>query len=73
MSSSGASIPRCEHRDPDLARDDQQLILLCNEGYQSNLAAATIRRFGVEATDVIGGFHAWRDAGLPVEGPAPGR
>ena len=65
--------PRCEHRDPELARDDRQLILVCDEGYQSSLAAATIRRFGVEATDVIGGFQAWRDAGRPVEASPPGR
>jgi rhodanese-related sulfurtransferase len=42
------------------------VILICNEGYQSSLAAATLGRFGVDATDVIGGFQAWRDAGLPV-------
>jgi rhodanese-related sulfurtransferase len=28
-----------------------------------------MRRFGVDATDVVGGFAAWRDAGLPVEKP----
>jgi rhodanese-related sulfurtransferase len=58
--------PESEHRDPELARRDRQVILICNEGYQSSLAAATIRRLGVDATDVIGGFQAWRDAGLPV-------
>jgi rhodanese-related sulfurtransferase len=58
--------PRCEHRDPELARPNQRLILICHEGYQSSLAAATVRRFGVDATDVVGGFKAWRDAGLPV-------
>ncbi len=42
------------------------MILLCDEGYQSSLAAATLRRFGLDATDVIGGFRAWRDAGMPV-------
>ncbi len=61
--------PECEHRDPDLARTDKRLILICNEGYQSSLAAATIRGFGVDATDVAGGFQAWRDQGLPV-GPS---
>jgi rhodanese-related sulfurtransferase len=58
--------PGCEHSDRELAREDRLLILLCNEGFQSSLAAATIRSFGVEATDVIGGFQAWREAGLPV-------
>jgi rhodanese-related sulfurtransferase len=58
--------PGCEHRDRTLSDGDRQLILLCNEGYQSSLAAATIRSFGVDVTDVIGGFQAWREAGLPV-------
>jgi rhodanese-related sulfurtransferase len=58
--------PRSEHRDSKLARDDRLLILICNEGFQSSLAAATVRGFGLDATDVVGGFRAWRDAGLPV-------
>jgi rhodanese-related sulfurtransferase len=59
--------PSCPHRDPELARREEQIVLLCDEGYQSSLAAATVRSFGVSATDVIGGFRAWRAAGLPVE------
>jgi rhodanese-related sulfurtransferase len=43
-----------------------RLILICDEGYQSSLAAATLQRFGAYAGDVIGGFRAWRRAGLPV-------
>ena len=58
--------PACLHRDPSLARRDRRLILLCNEGYQSSLAAATLRGFGLDATDVVGGFQAWRAARLPV-------
>jgi rhodanese-related sulfurtransferase len=61
--------PASEHRDPELARYDRRLILICNEGFQSSLAAATIRGFGVDATDVIGGFQAWRESGLPVARP----
>jgi rhodanese-related sulfurtransferase len=61
--------PASRHRDPELARSDRQLVLICDEGYQSSLAAATVRRFGVDATDVIGGFQAWREAGLPIVGP----
>ncbi|MGE5527200.1 MAG: rhodanese-like domain-containing protein [Methanosarcina sp.] len=63
--------PRGEHRDPALARDDRPVILVCDEGYQSSLAAATVRRFGVEAADVIGGVQAWMAAGLPLEPAAP--
>jgi rhodanese-related sulfurtransferase len=49
-----------------LARRDLVVIVLCDEGYQSSLAAATLRRFGLDAADVVGGFQAWRAAGLPV-------
>jgi rhodanese-related sulfurtransferase len=58
--------PRCEHRDPNAARADRRLIVVCNEGYQSSLAAATLRRFGLDATDVIGGVQAWRAEGLSL-------
>lgn len=59
--------PACEHRDPDVATYDRKVILMCNEGYQSSLAAATLRDLGVDATDLDGGFQAWREAGLAVE------
>jgi rhodanese-related sulfurtransferase len=43
------------------------LLILCDEGYQSSLAAATLRDLGVaRAGDVAGGFQAWRSSGLPV-------
>ena len=58
--------PASEHRDPALARRDRQVILICNEGYQSSLAAANLRRLGLNATDVIGGFQSWLASGLPV-------
>ena len=62
--------PASEARDPELSRPAVLLMLLCDEGYQSSLAAATLQRFGLaRATDVIGGFQAWRDAGLPVSAP----
>jgi rhodanese-related sulfurtransferase len=59
--------PACDSRDARLARRDRRLVMICNEGYQSSLAAATLKRFGLDATDVVGGFQAWRAAGLPVE------
>lgn len=63
--------PASPHAASDLAHGGQTVILFCDEGYQSSLAAATLRGFGVDATDVIGGFRAWRDAGLPLDdGPA---
>lgn len=61
--------PASPHRDHLLAKRDRAIILLCDEGHQSSLAAATLCRFGLQATDVIGGFQAWRNAGLPVLSP----
>ena len=41
---------------------------MCTEGYQSSLAAATLQQLGfMHATDLDGGFQAWRAAGLPVQ------
>ena len=63
--------PACEHNDPELASYDRTVILMCNEGYQSSLAAATLKDLGIEnATDMIGGFQAWRDADLPRRDPS---
>jgi rhodanese-related sulfurtransferase len=45
-----------------------RLIVICAQGYSSSLAAASLLDLGlVNATDVVGGFEAWRSAGLPVE------
>jgi rhodanese-related sulfurtransferase len=64
--------PASGHSDPWLGNAlDLKIILVCNEGYQSSLAAATLQQLGFAgATDLAGGFQAWRTAGLPVE-PAP--
>jgi rhodanese-related sulfurtransferase len=59
--------PRSESSSPELARGDCRVILLCDEGYQSSLAAVTLRKFGLDATDVIGGAQAWIQSGLTVE------
>jgi rhodanese-related sulfurtransferase len=60
--------PGSAWRDPELARTDRRVIVMCDEGYQSSLAAATLQELGHEdATDLAGGFQAWRAAGLPVE------
>jgi rhodanese-related sulfurtransferase len=49
----------------------RQLIVVCDEGYASSLAAATLQELGfARATDLAGGFQAWRAAGLPVEPPS---
>jgi rhodanese-related sulfurtransferase len=61
--------PASGHNAPEL-RDalHRHIILVCDEGCQSSLAAATMRGLGfARATDLDGGFQAWRAAGLPVE------
>ena len=59
--------PASEWRDPAVSDPGRQIIVMCNEGYQSSLAAATLVQLGLPlATDLVGGFQAWRDAGLPV-------
>jgi rhodanese-related sulfurtransferase len=53
--------PACDARLP-IADYDLQVILICQEGYASSLAAATLQDIGIlKATDVIGGQDAWRD------------
>jgi rhodanese-related sulfurtransferase len=52
------------------ASTDAHLILVCNEGYASSLAAASLQDLGVRrATDLVGGYRAWRAVGLPVTEP----
>ncbi|MGH3657474.1 MAG: rhodanese-like domain-containing protein [Micromonosporaceae bacterium] len=47
-----------------------RVIVFCSEGYTSSLAAASLQRLGVKrATDIIGGFVAWRADGLPTVQP----
>jgi rhodanese-related sulfurtransferase len=59
--------PRCEARLPFADRYDLPVIVLCQEGYTSSLAAASLQDLGLhQATDLAGGFAAWSDAGLPV-------
>jgi rhodanese-related sulfurtransferase len=59
--------PGVRTRNPKLPLD-AQVILLCREGYSSSLAAALLRAIGfTNATDVIGGVDAWREAGLPLD------
>ena len=38
---------------------DRRIILVCNEGYSSSLAAVTLRELGLDATDLVGGYQAW--------------
>ena len=61
--------PESPYRDERVGDRGRLLIVMCDEGYQSSLAAANLKRLGFErATDLAGGFQAWRAAGLPVDG-----
>jgi rhodanese-related sulfurtransferase len=55
-------------RHPGISHHRQKIILFCNEGYQSVLAAANLQLLGlIYATDLEGGFTGWRAAGLPTK------
>lgn len=46
---------------------DTTVVVVCNEGYSSSLAARDLQRVGLpRATDLVGGFRGWRAAGLPI-------
>jgi rhodanese-related sulfurtransferase len=60
--------PTSGHQDARIAACSGPLVIMCEQGYSSSLAAATLQRLGVtNATDMIGGFEAWAAAGLPTE------
>jgi rhodanese-related sulfurtransferase len=52
----------------EIADHDLPVIVLCQEGYTSSLAAAALQDLGVwRATDVVGGYAAWRRSGVPLD------
>jgi rhodanese-related sulfurtransferase len=60
--------PSSGHDDPQVGGVERRVIVMCDAGYASSLAAATLREIGFSrAADLDGGFQAWRGAGLPVE------
>jgi rhodanese-related sulfurtransferase len=63
--------PQGSHRLPEAVGHDLRVVVVCNEGYASSLAAESLHRLGLRrATDLVGGFQAWRSAGLPVTAQA---
>ena len=59
--------PASEHRIPEVTGPEQVVIVVCDAGYASSLAAASLQAVGLpRATDLDGGYQAWRAAGLPV-------
>jgi len=62
--------PASPARIPEATGHHVRWIICCDQGYSSSLAAASLQTLGLSsATDVIGGFQAWRAAGLPVATP----
>jgi len=54
--------PTSPYRLPEASDPDREIVLVCNEGYASSLAAATLQRLGLRrATDLDGGFQAILD------------
>ncbi|MFE2736370.1 rhodanese-like domain-containing protein [Streptomyces sp. NPDC059349] len=61
--------PQGSHRAAEATSHDLRVVVVCNEGYASSLAAISLRQLGLHrATDLVGGFQAWKAAGLPVAG-----
>jgi rhodanese-related sulfurtransferase len=51
--------PTSAHRLPQVSGPDQRVIIVCDQGYSSSLAAATLRQLGLHAaTDLVGGYQA---------------
>jgi rhodanese-related sulfurtransferase len=54
--------PTSPDRIPEADDPERRVILFCNEGYASSLAAETLQRVGLDrATDLVGGYRAWRE------------
>jgi rhodanese-related sulfurtransferase len=65
--------PASEWRNPRVGGHERRLVLLCSQGWSSSLAAASLVDLGFRrAADVVGGFEAWRRAGLPIAAAAEG-
>ncbi|MEU2392570.1 rhodanese-like domain-containing protein [Streptomyces sp. NPDC007369] len=62
--------PQGSHRLPEAASYELRVIVFCNEGYASSLAAASLHTLGLRhATDLTGGFRSWKAAALPTTPP----
>ncbi len=59
--------PTSPARIPEATDHDRMIVVVCQEGYTSSLAAASLQRLGLHrATDLEEGFAAWRASGLPT-------
>ncbi|MFE4831086.1 rhodanese-like domain-containing protein [Streptomyces sp. NPDC056672] len=59
--------PQGSHRAAEATSHDLRVVVICNEGYASSLAAVSLKTLGLHrATDLVGGFQAWKAEGLPI-------
>jgi rhodanese-related sulfurtransferase len=66
--------PASPSRIAEVTGYDQTMIVFCDEGYASSLAAASLQALGLAgATDLVGGYQAWRAADLPTAAPLAAR
>ena len=62
--------PACDHHIEPVTDYDTRIVIVCNEGYSSSLAAAMLHDLGLHrATDLVGGFQAWLGVMRPSSGP----
>jgi rhodanese-related sulfurtransferase len=60
--------PASGYNDPRVHDLEARLIVVCNDGYSSSLAAASLAALGfANVGDLVGGFRGWVAAGLPTE------
>ena len=58
--------PTSPYRLDEAADPDRRVVIVCDEGYQSSLVAATLRELGrTDVTDLDGGYQAWRARAVP--------
>jgi rhodanese-related sulfurtransferase len=61
--------PASPHRLDEAGDRERTIVVVCDEGYASSLAAASLQELGlVNATDLDGGYQAWKSAGLHSRG-----
>ena len=64
--------PTSGHSHPAVQSLDQRVVTVCNEGYTSSFAAASLRRLGFSrSADLEGGVEGWAEAGLPIVAAPP--
>jgi rhodanese-related sulfurtransferase len=59
--------PTSPYRHPAVTGAERDVVVVCQAGYASSLAAVSLRELGLSgATDLEGGYEAWVEAGLPT-------